>query len=70
MGVLGPFTFLIYINDLITVVQSDIHLFSDDIIMYVVLDNPVNSAGALNCDLSKMMHWANQWLVKLSPPKL
>ena len=68
-SVLGPLLFLIYINDLTAVVQSDIRLFADDTILYVYGDNPVNSADALNRDLSKMMDWANQWLVKFSPPK-
>jgi hypothetical protein len=68
-SVLGPLLFLIYINDLTTVVQSDIRLFADDTILYMTVDDPVTTANALNTDLNNMLNWANQWLVKFSPSK-
>ena len=68
-SVLGPLLFLLYINDITTVVQSEIRLFADDTILYVTVDNPVRAADALNQDLDSMTNWANQWLVKFSPPK-
>ena len=68
-SVLGPLLFLIYINDLTEVVDSNIRLFADDTILYAFVDNPVVTADALNNDLNSMMIWANQWLVEFSPPK-
>ena len=69
-SVLGPLLFLIYINDLTFEIQSsEMRLFADDTILYLFVDNPTQSAQALNDDLERMTQWASKWLVKFSPPK-
>ncbi len=69
-SVLGPLLFLIYINDITFEAQSaEIRLFADDTILYLFVDNPVESAQALNDDLERINNWASQWLVKFSPSK-
>ena len=69
-SVLGPLLFLVYINDITTVVQSaEVRLFADDTILYLYVDNPVTSAQMLNDDLSHLHDWAQRWLVKFSPTK-
>ena len=35
-SVLGPAPFLIYINDIVSNIQSEIHLFTDDILLYIL----------------------------------
>ena len=69
-SVLGPLLFLIYINDITSEVQSsEVRLFADDTILYIFIDNPIQSAQALNDDLARISQWAREWLVKFSAPK-
>ncbi len=68
-SVLGPLLFLIYINDIASVVQNEIRLFADDTILYMEVDSPSVTAQSLNSDLNSMMDWADKWLIKFSPPK-
>ena len=69
-SVLGPLLFLIFINDITNEVQSsEVRLFADDTILYVIADNPTESVDALNNDLQRIKLWADKWLVKFSPPK-
>ena len=69
-SVLGPLLFLIFINDLTFQVRSsEVRLFADDTILYVIADNPKDSIEALNSDLKRIKDWADEWLVKFSPPK-
>ena len=49
--------------------SSEVRLFADDTILYVIADNPSDSVDALNSDLLNIQAWADQWLVKFSPPK-
>ena len=69
-SVLGPLLFLIYINDLTYEVQSsEVRLFADDTILYIIVDNPKDSVDSLNNDLSRVSNWASDWIVKFSAPK-
>ena len=69
-SVLGPLLFLVFINDLTFHVQStEVRLFADDTILYVIADDPADSVENLNRDLQNIKTWADQWLVKFSPSK-
>ena len=68
-SVLGPLLFLLYINDITSVVASNIILFADDTNIYVTVDDPVQAAEKFNRDLSAISDWAHHWLVRFSPPK-
>ena len=37
--------------------------------LYVIADNPSESVDSLNQDLKRIKDWADEWLVKFSPPK-
>ena len=68
-SVLGPLLFLVYINDIVEVVESDIRLFADDTTMFVSTPDHAQSSTVLNNDLRSLSAWAKQWLVTFSPPK-
>lgn len=69
-SILGPILFLIYINDIVKEINSNIRLFAADTSMYVIVDNPVLAASELNRDLSKIEAWAKTWLVTFNPNKI
>ena len=59
------FLFLVYINDLIDVVESDIHIFADDTFIFRLADP--SSTEALNRDLERITEWAHQWKMVFNP---
>ena len=69
-SVLGPLLFLVFINDITSVVNHcDIRLFADDTCLFVKTSNPEIATNFLNNDLANIENWANQWLIKFSPSK-
>lgn len=68
-SILGPLLFLVYINDIANNIQSNIRLFADDTSLFIIVDDPVNSAQYLNRDLDRINIWAEEWLVKFNPIK-
>jgi hypothetical protein len=46
-SILEPLFFIIFINDIVTEIQSSIQLFADDTSLYVIVDNPRESAITL-----------------------
>ena len=64
-SILGPILFLVYINDLVDVVESDIRIFADDTFIFRVVDP--SSIEALNRDLERITEWAFQWKMVFNP---
>lgn len=68
-SVLGPLLFLLYINDLPTVIKSSkIKLFADDVLLYHRICGPCDS-GELQADLSAVVEWASTWQMSLNISK-
>ncbi len=63
------FFFLIYINDIVNDIQSNIRLFADDTSLYIIVDDPLSSSTTLNLDLETIHRWSVKWLVKFNPLK-
>ena len=62
--VLGPVLFLLYVNDLTTVVKdSSIKLYADDVKLYVTADL---RSDQLKDDLRNVSEWAKLWQLNLS----
>ena len=68
-SVLGPLLFLIYINDIVNDICSNIRMFADDTSLYIIVTDPETSAELLTLDLTKIEDWAEKWLVTFQPPK-
>ena len=69
-SVLGPLLFLVFINDITSVVNHcDIRLFADDTCLFIKTSIPEIATNYINNDLANIENWANQWLIKFSPSK-
>lgn len=67
--VLGPLSFLAYINDLSDVVKSsDARLFADDCLLYKQIKNE-EDAALLQEDLTALEDWEQKWQMKFYPQK-
>ena len=53
-SILGPLLFLLYINDIVLNIGSNIRLFADDTSFFIIVDDPVADAACINTDLGRM----------------
>ena len=67
-SVLGPCLFLMYINDMPDMIESNIRLFADDTIIYLTVTNQTD-CQALQADLIKLEIWESEWLMAFNPDK-
>lgn len=67
-SVLGPLLFLIYINDLSSVISSTIHLFADDCVIFREITND-NDVNVLQSDLNATSNWCENLLMDLNIKK-
>jgi len=64
-SVLGLTHFLMYINDLITDIQSTVRLFGDDCLIYQPMHSSSDHRILLE-DLQRLTDWANKWQMKFN----
>ena len=68
-SILGPLLFIMFINDIVKEIHSNIRLFADDTNLYIIEDFPDSAAQIRNLDLERLYEWAVQWLVRFNPNK-
>ena len=66
-SILGPLSFLIYINDLSIDIISTVKLFADDTSLFSIIHDAKTTAYELNKDLQKIAKWAHQWKMSFNP---
>lgn len=66
--ILGPFLFLLHINDLPTVVNSTVRLFADDCLLYRPIITPEDQ-HLLQQDLVTLEHWSTKWGMRFNAKK-
>ena len=67
-SVLGPYLFLLYINDIVEKINTTIRLFADDTSLFTVIENQ-ESIQLLNEDLIEIAQWSDDWLIILNHTK-
>ena len=70
-SILGPLLFLIFVNDIVDNVQSNIYLFADDtsLTQKIEKSNPTRAFTILNEDLQTLEKWAKLWHVTFNAEK-
>ena len=53
-SILGPFLFLLYINDIDKNIGTNIRLFADNTSLFIIVDNPTTAALCFKSDLEKL----------------
>jgi len=54
---LGPFLFLVYINDLALASEFNVRIFVDDTKLTMVSDNHLSLQTKVNCEIQKIDNW-------------
>ena len=63
-SVLGPYLFLLYINDIVDKFKCNIRLFADDTSLFTVIEN-ADSIKLIDDDLYNIAKWADDWCIIL-----
>ena len=67
-SVLGPLLFVIYINDLPELLNSESFMFADDTKLFRTITSK-SDAVALQSDLDALQEWSEKWLLRFNPDK-
>jgi len=67
-SVLGPLLFLLYVNDIPSLIHCKSKLFADDIKLWQPIKNYGDNSQLQN-DLHSLEHWSEKWLLKFNIEK-
>ena len=65
-SILGPLLFLLFINDIVNGIDSNIRLFADDTSLFIIVDNAPYAAACLNFDLGRITRWLPRGVLLLT----
>ena len=66
---LGPLLWILYAQDIIDNLESEVLLFADDTSIFSSSKDPAETAEILNRDLARIEKWAKDWKVTFNPGK-
>ena len=66
---LGPLLWILYINDIVENLESEVLLFADDTCLFATGKDPAETAEIINRDLAKIYEWSLKWKVSFNPQK-
>ena len=66
---LGPLLFILYINDIISDLESEPMIFADDTTLIASGPETEHTSSILNRDLTKIAAWAKRWKVEFNAGK-
>ena len=66
--VLGPLLFFLYINDIMSDIESEIRLFADDCVCYHEIKD-IRDTLKLQKDIDRLGIWARKWGMRFQPVK-
>ena len=66
-SILGPLSFLVYINDLTVDLKCNVKLFADDTSLFTIVQDPSTAASDMNHDLELIKKWAHDWRMSFNP---
>ena len=66
---LGPLLWIMYYNDILEGLESEVLIFADDICIFAQGNTPEETSLILNNDLAKISDWALKWKVNFNPGK-
>ena len=67
---LGPLMFIIFINDIVNDIESEILIFANDATLLASGNDPTETAEILNRDLDRISVWAKKWKVSFNAKKI
>ena len=67
--ILGPISFIMYVNNISTGVSSTVKLYADDTKLYRQIESIPDDRYVLQSDLFRLTEWCKTWQLKFNPDK-
>ena len=67
-SVLGPLLFILYVNDIPDLIESNVRMFADDTKIYSVIQS-FDDHLRLQSDVDRLLQWSHTWLLRFNIAK-